>query len=254
MLRAILCSSMKKEILKEKCAKQSYTNISNSALRVDTLLDYKRICIGDLLNDNRMYSRKRLSDEIIREVVHFLLSVDNVKTFSWGVISKVLSDDETIVLPMLQRTTTRTKLWEMYYESISANEDRVSNRKLFMSRSTFFLVCNAVTCSEERMIGSVDYVQSLLLTEPIEALQEIVDKYFSGDQRKMMTSYLLSITQFLKYTYTNHISQNDDCCTHGFHYALGRADSQYDEANEVKKKSHLYSVSIPFLCLQPCAE
>ena len=249
MLRAILCSSMKKEILKEECAKQSYTNISNGALRVDALLDYKRICIGELLNDNRMYSRKRVPDEIIREVVHFLLSVDNVKTFSWGVISKVLSNEETIVLPMLQRTTTRTKLWEMYYESISANEDTLSKRKLFMSRSTFFLVCNAVTCSEERIIGSVDYVQSLLLTEPIEALQEIVDKYFSGDRHKLITSYLLSVTQFLKYTYTHHMSQNDDCCTHGFYYALGRADSHYDADNEVKKRVTCVACRFPsYVC------
>ena len=146
---------------------------------------------------------------------------------------------------MLQRTTTRTKLWEMYYESIFADENRVSNQNLFMSTSTFFLVCNAVTCSEERIIGSVDYVQSLLLTEPIEALQEIVDKTFSGNQHKLITSYLLSFTQCIKYTYTHHMTQYDDCCTHGFHYGLGRVGSQYKETNEVKKKVTCVACQFP---------
>ena len=49
----------------------------------------------------------------------------------------------------------------------------------------------------------------------------------------MITLYPLSVTQFLKYTYTHHMSQNDDCCTHGFYYALGKADSKYEEANKV---------------------
>ena len=118
-----------------------------------------------------------------------------------------------------------------------------------MFRSTFFLVCNAVTCSEEQIVGLVDYVQLLLLTEPIELLQGIVDKYFSGDQHKLMTSYLLSVTQFLKHTYTHYTSQHDDCCTHGIHYGLGEVDSQYEEANEVRKEVACVPCQFPcYIC------
>ena len=46
---------------------------------------------------------------------------------------------------------------------------------------------------------------ALLLIEPVELLQTIVDKYFVGDKARELSSDLLSVTQFLKYTYSKHI-------------------------------------------------
>ena len=42
------------------------------------------------------------------DAVKFLLHQDNVKTYLWGSADKQLSKSETIMLPKLQRTTTRT--------------------------------------------------------------------------------------------------------------------------------------------------
>lgn len=45
-------------------------------------------------------------------------SEDNVKKISWGTITKMLSNDETDVLPITQRPTTRTKLWSKPFKDI----------------------------------------------------------------------------------------------------------------------------------------
>jgi len=52
-------------------------------------------------------SRKRISDNTVENAVKFILSTDNIKTISWGSVDKLLSPTETIVLPKLQRITTR---------------------------------------------------------------------------------------------------------------------------------------------------
>ena len=77
-------------------------------------------------------------------------------------------------------------------------------------------------------------MQALLLTEPIESLQTIIDKYFTADKHNALSSALSSLRQFLRYTYNNHVHLDDDCCTHGIVYGLGRQDSTYIEANETK--------------------
>ena len=86
----------------------------------------------------------------------FILHQDNVKIFSCGSVVKQFGENETIILPKLQRTTTRTNLWTRYKEGIS-NVDNDDKGSTHIGRSTFFYVCNAVTYSEEIILGSVDY-------------------------------------------------------------------------------------------------
>ena len=165
------------------------------------------------------------NDLAVEEAVKFLLQPDNIRTFSWGTTTKYLSNDETIVLPKLQRTTTRTNLWLRYVEYVKGK-----SKDSCVGRTTFFSLCNEITYSEEIALSSVDYVQALLLTEPIESLQSVIDKYFTGNKHDEMSSSLTSISQFLRYTYNNHVLLDDECCTHGLLYGLGRQDSTYIEA------------------------
>ena len=91
-----------------------------------------------------------------------------------------------------------------------------------------------VTYSEDVFLGLVDYVQALLMSDLVELLESLIDKYFTGNLLKELSSNLYPLTQFLKYTFNKHMTLEDECCTHGIDYVLGRKDSTYDENSESK--------------------
>ena len=77
---------------------------------------------------------------------------------TWGTVVKELSEHESIVLPKLQRTTTRTNLWLRCQQHII---QKINNNSLdhgCIGISNFFNIVKEVTYSEEVLLGSVDYV------------------------------------------------------------------------------------------------
>ena len=104
-----------------------------------------------------------------------------------------------------------------------------------IGRSNFFNIVKELTFSEEVLLGSVDYVQTLLMSDSVELLHSVIDKFFIGDLQKELSSNLHALFHFLKYTYNKHMTiEEDDCCTHGIDYSLGRRDSSYNEFSEPK--------------------
>ena len=85
---------------------------------MEALVDYEALVNGLFTDERKVNSRKRKDDEAVDDLVKFLLSPDNVRTYSWGTVVKDLSEHDRIVLPKLQRTTTRTNLWLRYQEHI----------------------------------------------------------------------------------------------------------------------------------------
>ena len=239
VIRSLLCAGIKqKKELRQTCIDYKYTDISNGRARVDALIDYKQIINGQILDNMKIYSRKKSCDTVIEDAVKFILQYENVRTFSWGSVDKVISSNETITLPNLQRTTTKSILWQMFNEYMYKKHEESTNTKLepHLKRTAFIQICNAITSSEEIIVGSIDYVMSLLLSEPIELMQDIVNKFFLNESKQKFTTYLNSLSQFLKYTYNKHILIDDDSCTHGLKYGLGRISSSYDLSNEIKKE------------------
>ena len=163
--RAILCAGVPRtNTLRQACEKFKSTYISTGTTRMEALADYQKLSEGEFVDHPKKYSRKRNGDDAIEKAVQFLLHPDKVRTFSWGTTVKHLSENETIVLPKLQRISSRTNLWSQYLEYILKTKDAQ------IGRTTFFHICNAITYTEEIILGLVDYVQTLLLTEPIELL------------------------------------------------------------------------------------
>ncbi len=68
-----------------------------------------------------------------------------------------------------------------------------------------FYIAKEVTNSEEVLLGSVDYVHALLMSDLVEFLQSVIDKYFISNLQKQLSANLCSVTQFLKYTYNKHM-------------------------------------------------
>ena len=77
---------------------------------MEALADYETIVAGKFIDEKKKNNRKRKDDEEVDDLVKFLLNPDNVRTYSWGIVVKELSEHESIVLPKLQCTTTRTNL------------------------------------------------------------------------------------------------------------------------------------------------
>ena len=77
-------------------------------------VDFETLVTGKLRDERKICSKKRKADEVIDDSVHFLLSPNNVHTYSWVTIAKDLSEDEHIVPPKIQCSTTITNLWLWY--------------------------------------------------------------------------------------------------------------------------------------------
>ena len=215
------------------CINNSHADLSNGHNKAQALIDIKKLMsmTDDIIPQK--FSRKRYKDEAIEHAVKFILSEDHVRTLSWGSMDKFVSPTETIVLPKLQRLTTRKMMWESYTDYFKTKENK---NKPCIGRTSFHILCKELTSSDEVVISSVDYVQALLLTEPIELLQDIIDQMTEPSIATKLSCYLQSLSTFLKYRYPKHITKSDDiCCTHGLQFALGRPSSTYDPSKETKK-------------------
>ena len=89
------------------CTKNSPADLSNGHKKAQALIDIKKLMSTTDYIIPQKFSRKRYKDESIKYAIKFILSEDHVRTLSWGSMDKVISPNETIVLPKLQRLTTR---------------------------------------------------------------------------------------------------------------------------------------------------
>ena len=235
MIRAMLVNGIQTQHeLRSCCLANGHANIANGHNKSQALMDLKKLMNPheDLVTPK--FSRKRTKDEAIEHAVKFILSSDNIKTTSWGSIDKLITPTETIVLPKIQRITTRKIMWESYSDSFRTESDR---DKPSVGRTSFLLLCKELTSCDELVLSSVDYVQALLLTEPIDLLQDITDKIKVPSVSSKITLYLQSLSNFLKYQYPKHVQKDDSsdsCCTHGLQFSLGRKGSNYDALKETK--------------------
>ncbi len=66
---------------------------------MEDLVDYETLATGKFIDERKKNSRKRKDDEAVDDLVKFLLSPDNVHTYSWGTIVKDLSEHEKNCIP-----------------------------------------------------------------------------------------------------------------------------------------------------------
>ena len=95
---------------------------------------------------------------------------------------------------------------------------------------------------------AVDYVQALLVAEPIEILQQIIEELVHTTEQEKFTTYLTATSTFLKYRYNNHVVESgDECVSHGLPYILGRnSKKNYDLNTENKKGMTCCQCKFPF--------
>ena len=92
-----------------------------------------------------------------------------------------------------------------------------------LGKRSFYYIVNDLTTSSKVIINAVDCVQALLVTEPIEVLQDIVDSMIHTSKKDKLTKYLTATATFLKYRFNYHVQKVcNDCSTHDPKYILGR--------------------------------
>ena len=191
----------------------------NSRARDRAYGDFASLVNGESLSKTE-YKRQVFDDNTVNSLVEFiLLNPDNVGTLSWGTNTFHLSTEEIHTLPKITRKKDRVMLWNEYQQSCLE-----TNAKC-VSRSTFLKILNTITHQDEVTLRAIDYVSVLLVNEPIEVLQDIVNVCMDSQTERERLTCIIELTKnFIKYQFPKHVLIDDDnCCTHGLHYSLGRA-------------------------------
>ena len=124
------------------CTKNSHADLSNGHNKAQALIDIKKFMstTDDIIP--QQFSRKQFKDKSIEHAVKFILSEDHVRTLSWGSMDKVILPTEAIMLPKLQRLSTRKIMWELYMEYFKTDEDK---KKACIGQTSFHILCKELT-------------------------------------------------------------------------------------------------------------
>ena len=102
-------------------------------------------------------------------------------------------------------------------------KDIVANNNKSIRSATFYKICNVLTSSDQAMLNSIDYVTCMLVNESCKILQDMINIVVMNEHHDECSKYLIATKKFMKNQFKNIIKQeNDNCCFHGFTYALSR--------------------------------
>jgi len=164
----------------------------------------------------KVIKRQFRNDTTINKCVNFILSDDNVASVAWGSKRILLQSSGELLLPKLTRKTTIKDMYDRYKDMVSSDVETIKS-------ATFYKICNVLTSSDQAMLNSIDYVTCMLVNESREILQDIIEKAIMNEHREKCSNYVTIAKNFLKNQFKNHIVEDDDdCCFHGFGYALSR--------------------------------
>ena len=239
VVRAIIARSLKRGMLTKNCNKYGVPDLSVGKVTKQIKQDFDKLMNGEQIIKKEQ-TRAKISDNVIDDVVSYILHRDHIFTMSWGDRSYKLSDSEdVIVLPCLCRKQSPLHLWRTY-------QSTGDNIRTKVGRSTFYSIVRDLTVPSRNIAKSIDYVQALLVSEPIELLQEVVEMFVPIPSQDIYRDYLTSVSNFLKNTYQKHaVKCNDDCVTHDLNYILGRV-SDYDDTTQTCSKSGITCTQCKF--------
>ena len=108
-----------------------------------------------------------------------------------------------------------------------------------------------LSSSNRDIVSSVGYVQALLVAEPVEMLQEVVETLVHTTDKDFQSRYIAATATFLKSQYQKHVLRtDDDSVTHDVNFVLGSL-STYDNSVKTYPKSKITSpqyMSPYFVC------
>jgi len=227
--RAIIGRTLKKRFLQSKCKQYGLMDISSGSIVKKVKEDFDLLMNGDVLHKTEQ-TRCKINEEVVAEAVSLILHKDHIVTTSWGQREFDLSNTEKVILPMLCRKVSPHTLWQTYSTTCD-------NKKWRINRSTFYNLVKDLTSSGREIVKSVDYVQALLVAEPIEILQQIIESLVHSTEKETLSRYLTATATFLKTRYQKYVLTCDDgCVTHDLKFVLER-QSKFDNTIKTHEKS-----------------
>ena len=172
---------------------------------------------------------------MIKHTITFILHKDHVIIVSWGDKQFMLGPDEIVTIPRLCHKIPPKEIWNSHASLLEKKSDG-------LGRSSFYYLIQDLTVSNREIVTSVDYLQALLVAEPIEVLQEIIKSLVPTVEAIKSSQYVAATSTFLKYRYNYHVTvTDDDCSTHHLTYILGRnsdfnlqcTDSDFNSKNGI---------------------
>ena len=96
-----------------------------------------------------------------------------------------------------------------------------------------------LTSSNRDIVNSVDYVQALLVAEPVEMLQKVVETLVHTTDKDLLSQIIAATAIFLKSRYQKHVLRTgNDSFTHDVNFVLWRL-STYDNSVQTFPKSKI---------------
>ena len=214
VLRALLVKSVpEKSIVKLQHEHPRLGILHCGKARAQAYKDYNTMeCGGDLKRNKRSLSR--FLPLQLHELVQFQISHTNVSSLSWGSTRVKLSKGEIVTLPVLLARRTAEESFDSYEDTVESP----------LSRTMFYRLSKAIIKQKPRLQSAVDYCTGILVHEPVAAVQDVIDYFFTGSpKRKTLTELLTLARNFLKVQYDSHsLTDDDEVCTHGIKFALSR--------------------------------
>ena len=230
ILRSIVAKTFKRGMVQSKCNEYGLMDFTSGSIVAKINEDYESLMNGITLQ-KKVQTKSRINHQIITEAVSYILHKDHIITTSWGEREYELSKDEKITLPRLCRKQSPLNLWNSY-----AATNKKQNK---VGRTTFYYMIKDLTSSNRDIVSSVDYVQALLVAEPVEMLQEVVDTLVHTTDKELLSRYIAATATFLKSRYQKHVLiTDDDSVTHDVNFVLGRL-STYDNSVQTCPKSKI---------------
>ena len=199
--------------------------------------DYNLLVAGKNL-EKKIYSYSSKSESTIKTAVDFVLSDKFSIPTSYGTHEVYLGNNETITFPNIMRAQARTIIIDSYLHH--------TRNKPNLGRKTMYEILRHITSTDEVTLTAIDYVTSLLVNEPCEVLQSIIDRCLHPSKQAYATSIVLCARNFLKHQFADHVSRSNEIesiCYHGIDYGLLKDGSPRISHNCCACKFPFYSTS-----------
>ena len=187
--RAILYKGTTNNELSNLMNEYDFTLAAGKA-RASARRDFTTLKQGEVLVKPKK-SFSNINEDTLENAVKFILSESNVVAISYGTKLVKLSKTEIIQLPSLTRKKTRLEIFNDFANFY--NDENV------ISRATMFKLMNHLTSNDEGILTAIDYVTAMLINEPCEMLQEVIDWSICATKQSEMTRLIYSSRHFLKH-------------------------------------------------------
>lgn len=196
--------------------------------------EWNHILAEGTVPPNTKRSVKRVDDDVLRVVLEFLLSPENLRLTSHGA-KRVRHGQKWLYLPAFIR---RMPCEQMFRKYVMYVDERFGSNGTTIGRTTFLRIIQMLTRGEQYRNPSIDCYTSVLVRGNINTVRRIIQNEVENEaERIKMLETADAVEEFLIFKHLPHISSevNSFCknnsfltidCVHNIHYGLFGVSAQ----------------------------